>query len=71
MLKFTLEYFTYHLRVRWRTPQGIVSFNLGMEGTVQEAGVRCWWVLGDAVLRMLVLEGSRSLGRDMRRVGKN
>lgn len=34
---------------------------------MQEAGVRCWWVLGDAVLRMLVLEGSRSLGRDMRR----
>lgn len=51
----------------WRAPQGIVIFNLGMEGTVREAGVRCWWVLGDVVLRMLVLGGSRNLGRDVRK----
>lgn len=66
MCSVTLEYFACHLRVSGG-PQGVVIFNLGMERTVREAGVRCWWVLGDVVLRMLVLGGSRNLGRDVRK----
>lgn len=53
--------------MRLRGLWGIDTFNLGMEGTVQDVGVRWRWVLDDAVLRMLFLEGSRSLGRAMKK----